>query len=569
VDLIMAGDCRPEAKWRRTAASPAWTEIKSRLKAWPRLSAHWIRGHADRHAAAGAELTLLQKGNIAADKLADLGREAPGHVRTNCRFHMFSGAIMWTMGQTAGQAECTVEGNLTKAWKQRVGRYHMDLYLTPTRRQRAGRLDVRKWDKPSLKDHHVVAFRCKLWGEHLSSLDVHLRNKAGKGALQDLALCTLCNEKVLGDAWHTIGLCPHPGLQEARALATVTLRAAVRAIKLPGLRRHIFSTLNTAADGAWVFDRVGLGPNPWLGELPDSWVTRAGLELGMPTTVEGQRQAKNTPTRELHALDVQLRQVSKMAVLGARAIWWKAAQLWGEQEKGRGLAARGVLKAANEFFYKHFAEEIRVYKNKWAVEQAQGGNRWARSRWSAQKWLEWGRELQYRQLTLGPDGRTLRPSTIMEAFSRQRLAQAGTQITHTVPAPARRLPRVRTQLVTTSKQAVNAAANLATTEAGQRNQRPPPPPKPRRQRRRPKGRLKRGASPEDGRTGGNTPVTRPPGTGTPSAVGGIRRFLFSAPQVRQVDAPPCPPARAGPSRSRRSEDEEEKEKNNRNAIGIG
>ncbi len=69
-----------------------------------------------------------------------------------------------------------------------------------------------------------------------------------------------------------------------------------------------------------------------------------------------------------------------MAVLGARAIWWKAAQLWGEQEKGRGLAARGVLKAANELFYKHFAEEIRVYKNKWAAEQAQGDNRWVRTR---------------------------------------------------------------------------------------------------------------------------------------------------------------------------------------------
>ncbi len=136
---------------------------------------------------------------------------------------------MWTMGQTACQVECMVKGNLTKAWKQRVGKYHMDLYLTPTRRQRVGRLDVRKWEKPSLKNHHVVSFRCKLWNEHLSSLDVHLRNKAGKGALEDLALCTLCNEKVLGDAWHTIGLFPHPGLQEARALATVTLRTAIRA----------------------------------------------------------------------------------------------------------------------------------------------------------------------------------------------------------------------------------------------------------------------------------------------------------------------------------------------------
>ena len=113
----------------------------------------------------------------------------------------------------------------------------------------------------------------------------------------------------------------------------------------------------------------------------------------------------------------------------------------------------------------------------------------------------------------------------------------------TGPEPPAR--RERTQLVPTSKQAVNAAANLETTKAAERNQRPPPPPKPRRQRRRPKGRLKRGTSTEDGRTGGNTPVTRPSGTETPSAVGGIRRFLLSAPQVRQVDSSPCPPPAQG------------------------
>ena len=125
------------------------------------LSAHWIHGHADRKAAAGVELTLLQKGNIAADKLADYGRDATGTLRTNCRFHMFSGAIMWTMGKTAKQLECTVEGNLTKAWKQRAGRNHMDRYMTPTRLQRAGRLDVRlsataRW----AKSRHTPYPRC-------------------------------------------------------------------------------------------------------------------------------------------------------------------------------------------------------------------------------------------------------------------------------------------------------------------------------------------------------------------------------------------------------------------------
>ena len=49
-----------------------------------------------------------------------------------------------------------------------------------------------------------------------------------------------------------------------------------------------------------------------------------------------------------------------MAVMGARAIWWKAAQLWGEQAKGKGLAVRNAIKAANDFYCKFFADEIGV-----------------------------------------------------------------------------------------------------------------------------------------------------------------------------------------------------------------
>ncbi len=74
----------------------------------------------------------------------------------------------------------------------------------------------------------------------------------------------------------------------------------------------------------------------------------------------------------MHAVDAQLRAVSKMAVTGARAIWWKAAQLWGEQVKGKGLAVRNAIKAANEFYYKFFADEIGVYKRQWAATQENG-----------------------------------------------------------------------------------------------------------------------------------------------------------------------------------------------------
>ncbi len=76
-----------------------------------------------------------------------------------------------------------------------------------------------------------------------------------------------------------------------------------------------------------------------------------------------------------------------------------------------------------------------MYKRQWAATHENGGNRWARSRWQAQKWLQWGREQQFRQLTTSVDGKRLRSSTIMEAFGRQRVAQAGEPALFTVPPP--------------------------------------------------------------------------------------------------------------------------------------
>jgi hypothetical protein len=437
VQLIEEGECRLEAQWRRTAASPGWSDIEMLLREWPKLEAKWIRGHADRQIRADTELTIIQKGNIAADALADLGRSATGTLRTDVLAHLYSGAILWTMEKVGRQQTCTVEGNLTKAWKQRAGMIHFDEYMTDKHRLRAGRLEVRHWEKAAFKDWQVVAFRSKLWNRRLMTTDVHQRNSAGKDGPDGLALCTLCNTQVIGDAWHTIGLCPHPELREARALATVALKAAIRGIKLPGLQRTAQESLRTAPDGAWIFTQLDLAPNPWFGELPEAWIVMAARELGL--TEQGaereNQRGYNPPTRQMHAVDTQLRAVSKMAVMGARAIWWKAAQLWGEQAKGKGLAVRNAIKAANDFYYKFFADEIGVYKRQWAAIQENGGNRWSRARWQAQKWLEWGREQQFRQLTTSADGKRLRASTIMEAFGRQRVAQSGETAGFTVPPP--------------------------------------------------------------------------------------------------------------------------------------
>ena len=475
------------------------------------------------------------------DALADLGRTAAGSLRTDVMAHLYSGVILWTMEQVGRQRTCTVEGNLSKAWKQRAGMIHLDEYMTDKHRTRAGRLEVRFWEKAAFRDWQVVAFRSKLFNRQLMTTDVHQRNSAGKDGPSGLALCTLCNSQVIGDAWHTIGLCPHPELRSARALATVSLRVAIRGIKLPGLQRTAQASLRTTPDGDWIFTQVDLAPNPWFGELPEAWITMAALELGL--TVQGvEREGKcdfNPPTRQMHAVDVQLRAVSKMAVLGARAIWWKAAQLWGELNKGKGLAVRNAIKAANAYYYKFFADEIGVYKRQWATAQENGGNRWARSRWQAQKWLEWGREQQYRNLTTGVDGNRLRPSTIMEAFGRQRVAQAGAQPLFTVPPPpwiTKAAPtdpgRAITQELKQAGSDAQAASGARATAAAV----PPRPPKPRPPRQR--WRRRRGKS---GKGGGSSGVVRETTVAvevaTMSAIqrSGVREWLDAA---RDISASP-------------------------------
>ena len=102
VDLIQGRATRLEVKWRRTAASPAWSEIQRCLQGWTGFQAAWIRGHADD--SAGAQpLSQIQHGNILADQHAERGRlwaednqadQTPGPLRTNLIPHLTSGAIL-------------------------------------------------------------------------------------------------------------------------------------------------------------------------------------------------------------------------------------------------------------------------------------------------------------------------------------------------------------------------------------------------------------------------------------------------------------------------------------------
>ncbi len=99
MDLIQGRKTRLEVKWRRTAASPAWSEIQRILQGWSGFQAAWIRGHAD-DKAGGQPLTQIQQGNVLADQHAERDRlwaedneadQTPGPLRTNLVTHFTSG----------------------------------------------------------------------------------------------------------------------------------------------------------------------------------------------------------------------------------------------------------------------------------------------------------------------------------------------------------------------------------------------------------------------------------------------------------------------------------------------
>jgi hypothetical protein len=59
------------------------------------------------------------------------------------------------MEKVGRQQTCTIEGDLTKAWKQRAGMIHFDECMNIKHRTRARRLEVRHWEKAAFKDWQV------------------------------------------------------------------------------------------------------------------------------------------------------------------------------------------------------------------------------------------------------------------------------------------------------------------------------------------------------------------------------------------------------------------------------
>ena len=429
VDLIMARATRLEVRWRRTAASPAWSEIQQLLTRWPGFSAAWIRGHAD--ATAGSSpLSFVQQGNVLADLHADRGRlwaednerlVPNGPLRPNLNAHMTSGAILWTGRTSTGPL--TIEGNLAKGWRKLNGLYYMNKFRQdrPLRLARAGDLDIKHWPKQATLDWNNMVFRSKLWNERLPTADVHARNHEGPSAMSDIRTCSLCLQEDLGDAWHAIGLCTHPTLVALRSCVASRLReAALTAAKsapdTAGSWRQISTEFaRVDAHGRWVRPFSHGAPNHWYGEFPHAWLHDAASELGVL-----QRGDSDTdPIRAIKTCRLQLRSLSHDVVRGVAEIWSTVCALWrdAELEGPRALAAaRKTERQENQIY---FSAEIQFYQQQAAAAMFAGGPALG----NTTAWLDLGRAKAERGRSVSNPSRVVRTTTLHECWGRASQAR--------------------------------------------------------------------------------------------------------------------------------------------------
>ena len=424
VDLIQGRATRLEVKWRRTAASPAWSEIQRCLQGWTGFQAAWIRGHADDRAGA-QPLSQIQHGNILADQHAERGRlwaednqagEAPGPLRSNLIPHLTSGAILWTANTASGPV--TIEGNLAKGWRKFNGQKLMHAFLqgAPHRAAQAGDPDIKHWAKSALLNWLNTVFRSKLWGEYLPTADVHARNHLGQTALHGLRTCMLCQCADFGDAWHAIGCCTHPELATLRLNVAERLRAACGDIKLASTQhrcRNAFADVEEA--GTWNRPGSKGAPNHWYGEFPFSWMHDAAAELGVrpgPEHEGGGVSGEDDPVRELKSLRLQLRTLSQAAVKGAQEIWSTNCKLWRDLElagpRARAAEQRRLL-TENRIY---FAAEASFYM---AQASASCG---LVSKFNTTAWLAKGREAAERTPSALDPRRLVRTATLHEIWGR-------------------------------------------------------------------------------------------------------------------------------------------------------
>ena len=424
IDLILARATRLEVRWRRTAASPAWSEIQQHLRRWPGYTAAWIRGHAD-SSAGSAPLNFVQQGNVLADLHADRGRMwaednaqvvPEGPQRPSLTAHLTSGAILWTGRSSSGPL--TIEGNLAKGWRKLNGLHHTNKYREerPLRLSRAGDLDIKMWQKKAVLDWKSTVFRSKLWNDKLATADVHARNHDGPSALSDIRTCTLCLQADLGDAWHAIGLCAHPTLAALRISIAGKLReSAQRAGKAcpatAATWKHVcdeFARVNI--DGRWDRPFKHGAPNHWYGEFPHDWMYNAAKELGV--LVHG--DSNTDPIRELKTFRLQLRSLSQEAVHGASEIWSAVCTLWREVELEGPKALAAARKTELQENRIYYSAEAELYQQQAAAAMQAGGP--ALSNTTA--WLEIGRANAERVRSGTNPARLVRTTTLHECWGR-------------------------------------------------------------------------------------------------------------------------------------------------------
>ena len=201
-----------------------------------------------------------------------------------------------------------------------------------------------------------------------------MRGRGGK----ESDVCNLCNEGLIGTAWHVLGECRHEGLVERRREAERKLKEGLSAAlgdqrEWEEWQYKLMDSFQVKESGTWVRaegdlgvqgDKAGRSYNLWFGKVEEQW-----LDEWMDGDGEGGIVRWNQGVR-------QLRKCSELAVEACRLVWQAAGEEWGKMARTQQQEERRAEREARREKGRQIREEAMRRSARVRGERDRGG--WAK-----------------------------------------------------------------------------------------------------------------------------------------------------------------------------------------------
>lgn len=330
-----------------------WAEIKIRLARWKSRGGEWkstwVRGHADERAGHPKQLTQAEQMNVWADKCAEqamvAGAQPAQYAQPEWVRRMIAGGTWW-IGRGSPQ-ESIWHDSVTSVFNQYDKQRNIQEYWARRRNNagRTGRVSP-AWDSRvgsgiaggAVARKKIDFFRTRLWWDHLPTPTTLARGSSG-GTIE----CEWCATGASGSAWHLLGECRNPLLQQARIKASDEMELLLEELEstsyreIPSHWRRAFEIV-LLADGTATWARpldwpaaeelkAGEAAIPWYGLFPpnwlDGWMRADGDGLHAPG-VKAWNQGKTMLTK-----------IGKVAITCCQTIWQEVTAIWRDRERKR------------------------------------------------------------------------------------------------------------------------------------------------------------------------------------------------------------------------------------------